>query len=632
MEARELKDRAADAFARGRFARAAQLYENFCRMEPADGQARLRLGDALVRAGEKGQAIEAYLAAAELFAREGFLPRAIAASKLVLELDPTQTSVQQMLAGLYARRRAATGPRLAVARPAAKDAARPALKAPTPPPVAALAPPAVEAAPEGEPSIEIELDLGDEAPAPVARPSRIFVPGGPEAGLPPEPLPEIPAGMKPRRDIQAGLQAFSRFSELELDFDVLVRTSPRPDDRNALSRPSPGLIAPAIAPMEAPAPEPLPEPVPAGVAGAEVGASADPVDAGGELDFGGVDGGFDAPEEPVPEARPRRRFSEMEFDDTSLLNTIAAVAEAVAAEQGLQEEETVFTLSDAIEGEDEALPAGELPHIPLFSDLPPEAFIELFERCPLRRLRSGQRIVQQGSYGDAFYVICEGSVAVTRDDHGQTRQLAVLESGEFFGEVALLSDAPRTASVDSASDETQLLEISAPVLTELSHRYPTVAKALKKFCRERLLRTLVSSSELFRTFGKGSRRKLLERFRARDVQRGHVFVSEGTESDGLYVLLSGEVSVVRDGQELARLKEGEIFGEMSLLQKTPATATVSATRRTSILRLPRTDFDALILTHPQALMHLAELSDARRKHTAALIGGGEGGEGKLLLV
>lgn len=628
MEARDLKERAAAAYARGRYARAAQLYAQLGSLEPRNGQARLRLGDALVKAGEKGQAIEAYRAAAEMFARDGLLPRAIAASKLVLELDPTQTSVQRMLAELYAQRRAATGPRRAVSRPvAAVTPSRPAPSKPS----AASSP--VAAAPT-------RTSSATATPAPV--PSRIFLPGREMGSAPPAPLPAppIPAGLEPRRDVHAGLIAFSRFSELEMDFDVLVRMAPMAVPLNALDK-APAPTAGGAGREEGAAvnaglggPQPQPVPSPGEAAPAEPVAASEAGSDGDDLDFSEVTAVAEAPAEPAPApARKRASFTELELDDTSLLNTIAAVAEAVAEEGGLRsdEEETVFSLTDTLE--DEATPPpGTLPHIPLFSDLPTDAFIELFERCPLRRVREGQRAFQQGSYGDAFYVICEGAVRIVRESEGEERELAVLESGAFFGEVALLSDAPRTASVDGASDETQLLEISAPVLTELSHRYPSVAKALKKFCRERLLRTLVSTSALFRSFGKASRRKLLERFRARDVPRGHVFVIEGEETDGLYVILSGEVSVVREGQVLAHLKEGELFGEMSLLQKTPATATVTATRRTSILRLPRADFDALILTHPQALMHLAELSNARRRHTEALIGGAGNDDGAMVLI
>ncbi|RKH71067.1 cyclic nucleotide-binding protein, partial [Corallococcus interemptor] len=104
MELRALKDKAAEAFSKGRFAKAAELYEDYCQADPKDHQSRLRMGDAWAKAGQRDRAVSAYQSAAEGFAKEGFLPRAIAASKLILELDPSHQGVQQMLADLYARR------------------------------------------------------------------------------------------------------------------------------------------------------------------------------------------------------------------------------------------------------------------------------------------------------------------------------------------------------------------------------------------------------------------------------------------------------------------------------------------------------------------------------------------------
>src|SRR6185503_11075744 len=98
-----------------------------------------------------------------------------------------------------------------------------------------------------------------------------------------------------------------------------------------------------------------------------------------------------------------------------------------------------------------------------------------FERCPLRRLEPPDMVIQQGSLGDSFFVICAGSVKVFRTEGEVRRDIATLNEGAFFGEMALLSGAARTASVEAASEDTQLLEISAPVLTELSHKYPPVA-------------------------------------------------------------------------------------------------------------------------------------------------------------
>ncbi|WP_232537746.1 cyclic nucleotide-binding domain-containing protein [Cystobacter fuscus] len=317
------------------------------------------------------------------------------------------------------------------------------------------------------------------------------------------------------------------------------------------------------------------------------------------------------PEAPVPPASPpSASFPELVIEADSLLHAVELAAAHAPGRGGGEEPVS-------------APPAGEraLPEIPLFSDLPREAFIALFERCPLRRFPEGARIIEQGSRGNAFYVICAGRVRIVRESDGTTRELAVLGEGAFFGEMALLSGAPRSASVVGAAEETQVLEISAPVLGELARLNPQVARALRRFCRQRLLSQVVNTSALFQPFGRKDRRELVERFRAREVRRGEVLIHEGQMVDGLYVVLSGEVAVSKGGQPLAHLREGELFGEMSLLNKTPATATVTAVRNASLLRLPREDFDTLILTHPQVLVLVSELTEARQRSNEVRLGG-----------
>jgi CRP-like cAMP-binding protein len=327
---------------------------------------------------------------------------------------------------------------------------------------------------------------------------------------------------------------------------------------------------------------------------------------------------------PRPPSAPSPVFTELELEDDTLLHAVEEAAllgmkqRAAASANAAPEEEEIILTEEMVEA---APSVDALPNIPLFSDLPREAFIELFERCPLRRFPQGARVFEQGSHGNAFYVICEGSVRVFRQEATQRKELATLSSGAFFGEMALLSGAPRMASVESASEDTQLLEISAPVLSELSRQHPHVARALKKFCRERMLSNVMSTSALFEPFNRKDRRSLVEKFRAREVKKNEIIVREGEKTDGLYVVLSGEVEARKGDQVLSRLKEGELFGEISLLSKTPATATVMATRRTSLLRLPREDFDALILSHPQILVLISELSEQRLRRTEALTGG-----------
>ena len=79
VDLRAMKDKASEAFSKGKFAKAAELYAELCKKDPRDLQARLRMGDAWAKAANKPKAILAYKEAAEGYARDGFLPRAIAA-------------------------------------------------------------------------------------------------------------------------------------------------------------------------------------------------------------------------------------------------------------------------------------------------------------------------------------------------------------------------------------------------------------------------------------------------------------------------------------------------------------------------------------------------------------------------
>ncbi|MFY0522883.1 cyclic nucleotide-binding domain-containing protein [Archangium gephyra] len=607
MEPRQLRDKANEALTKGRFARAAELFEEYCKLDPKDFQTRVRLGDAWVKVGDSARAISAYQAAAEGFAREGFLPRAIAASKLILELDASHQGVQQMLANLYARRGGAGGtaravtPRPLAAPPVAKPAA---LFIELPPDIdEALAedeaPGVVPAgasqreAPSSLSGIEVDLDFEEAS-----------------AGPPAAPAPD--------------LEAEVAFGDVEME-SVEATPAQAPVAKSA----PPGLrrrssdVRPAVT-EQPPAPA-TPEPPPQPLRVAAVRPASPRLERftpGEGVDF----------QPPVPGSTP---FTELAVQADSLLHAVELAALA-GAEQSSEPalSAPVAGETDTPEAEEpiaEAAPQDEaLPKIPLFSDLPRDAFIALFERCPLRRFPEGGRIIEQGTKGDAFYVICAGRVRIVRQAGAEQRELAQLGEGAFFGEMALLSGAPRSASVVSAAEDTQVLEISAPVLAGLSRSYPQVARALRRFCRQRLLSDVVNTSAIFQPFGRKDRRELVERFRAREVRRGDTIIHEGHAVDGLYVVLSGEVAVSKGEQSLARLHEGELFGEMSLLQRTPATATVTAARNTSLLRLPREDFDTLILTHPQILALVSELTESRQRSNEALLGGHTNVRGETL--
>jgi CRP-like cAMP-binding protein len=261
-----------------------------------------------------------------------------------------------------------------------------------------------------------------------------------------------------------------------------------------------------------------------------------------------------------------------------------------------------------------------LPKIPLFSDLEPDAFVAVLERMKLVRANPGDWIIKEGAQGESMFIVASGGVRVLKSiDEKKMFQLAALGEGSFFGEMAVLKSGKRGASVQ-ATKPSELFEISRELLSQVVKQYPSVDKVLKKFVTQRLLRNVMTTSEIFKPFSKEERVHIIQRFVSRDVEPGDLVISEGEESNGFYIVLQGTMKVMikaDDGTVLkvGELTEGEVFGEISCLNKEPAMATVLASTPGSVLRLPRKDFDALVMSHPQILEMVGQLSDERRSIT-----------------
>jgi CRP-like cAMP-binding protein len=274
--------------------------------------------------------------------------------------------------------------------------------------------------------------------------------------------------------------------------------------------------------------------------------------------------------------------------------------------------------------------------VPLFDDLKPEAFVELVNKLSYHRHVPGQLIIREGDPGRSFFVIVEGKVRIYKAlPDGKELTLAHLGEGAFFGEMALLSGAPRTANVVAEAD-TEILEVTDVVLRELAQNHPAVVHSLKNFYRQRLLNNVMAISPLFKDFDPAERKAIVEKFKMRQAAAGEVLIAQGKNSDGLYVVLHGSVTVAAQKGvqpvQLARLKEGEIFGEMSLLTRKPATATVTSMGNSLVLKLPREHFQELVLTHPQILELVSDLTEQRKSATEAILAGqGPGHDGMSFL-
>lgn len=264
--------------------------------------------------------------------------------------------------------------------------------------------------------------------------------------------------------------------------------------------------------------------------------------------------------------------------------------------------------------EDAVYPDKLMP-IPVLSLLGLDEFEAVLGALKLVRARAGEAVVTEGEAGYSFFVLSRGSVQVVKEQlDGTQRPLANLHEGAIFGEMALLSAAPRSASVRALID-CDLLEFDRDALLSASDTVTSLAGALAEFAQERLLSNLMASAELFKPLDRRQRLDLMRRFVALDTDAGGVLIREGEPGRGLHVVLRGEVIVEKSEGgarvELARLGPGELFGEISLLSEALTTATVRATERCTTLFLSRDYFERLVQAVPEIRTHLEQLGEDR---------------------
>jgi CRP-like cAMP-binding protein len=263
--------------------------------------------------------------------------------------------------------------------------------------------------------------------------------------------------------------------------------------------------------------------------------------------------------------------------------------------------------------------------IPLLSTMSEAAFRRVLGTLVLRRLPVGAHVIREGEPGNSFYFVAGGELTVfATDGLGRQTQLARLGENAVFGEMALLSAQPRTATVGCLT-EVDLFEVGRQSLATLADELPLVAEALHGFTRERLLGNLMATSALFRPFNRMQQRDLLRRFTSHDVSPGTVVINEGEEGRGLFVVLSGELDVARRTAEgssvpLGTLKTGDVFGEMSIVRNARTTATVTATRNATVLFLGREYVAKIVAGVPEIKAYLEALAEDREIDNQLLLG------------
>jgi len=201
----------------------------------------------------------------------------------------------------------------------------------------------------------------------------------------------------------------------------------------------------------------------------------------------------------------------------------------------------------------------------------------------------GDVIVKQGDPADAFYVLTTGRArALKIRVDGEEIPLGVLKPGDSFGEAALAEGGTRNATV-RCSTAVDVLRIDRDDFLQLVSEEPDLKQSIETTGRNRALQSFLYQFSNFGRLPTPVLRSMIEKFKPVSVQKGNLIIREADDAGPLYIIEKGRARAFTalNGREhnLAFYREGDFFGELSILNGSPRAASVEAVTDCQLLSL-----------------------------------------------
>ena len=269
--------------------------------------------------------------------------------------------------------------------------------------------------------------------------------------------------------------------------------------------------------------------------------------------------------------------------------------------------QTITTLPP-IEDSAVKLTASELiGTVPLLHGLSTEVLKSLAQCAKPLTFLAGDIIIGEGERGDALYIVIHGMLVVYK----QKAIIAELKNGDFFGEMALLGDHVRTATV-KAKHASTLLRLSSKEIIKLALSDAELNHRLMQLKRERQARIdLVSKVTLLSDLPSGLLDLVAGKATEVKFKPDDPIIIEGEIDDSLYIIMQGCVSILKMGELIAELGIGDFFGETALLGDQVRTATVKTQDQCILLKLRGADITQIARDYPLLQRRLEAARKAR---------------------
>ncbi|TID31382.1 hypothetical protein CANINC_000011 [Pichia inconspicua] len=218
----------------------------------------------------------------------------------------------------------------------------------------------------------------------------------------------------------------------------------------------------------------------------------------------------------------------------------------------------------------------------LFNQLDDDALRTIIFALEEKRVSAGTEIITQGDQGDFFYVVEKGTVDYLVDG----KVVNTSSDGSSFGELALMYNSPRAATVIAKTD------CILWALDRLTFRRILLDGTSKK---RSLYENFLKEVPVLQSLSSYERSKLADALNTEVFKAGENVVKEGEAGENFYFIEDGTAEVIKEGQGVvATLKKGDYFGELALLYDSPRQATVKAITPLKAVSLNKSGFQRLL--------------------------------------
>lgn len=229
----------------------------------------------------------------------------------------------------------------------------------------------------------------------------------------------------------------------------------------------------------------------------------------------------------------------------------------------------------------------------MFSSLGEKELRVVIDAMRERNIPEQMTLIKQGQDGDCLYVVEKGQLECWREEEGgkEIKMVKSVGPGDVFGELALLYNSPRAATVKSVNS-CSLWRLDRDV-------FNAIVKDAAKQKRD-MYDAFLAKVRLLESMSAYDRLKLADALRTEEFNDGEYIVKQGEPGDIFYLIEEGSAIVLKvfdgqtESQEIGTYTKGDYFGELALLTGEPRAASVVAKGMCKVAALDRKSFKRLM--------------------------------------